>query len=84
MCTVLGYCSSKVSEETCRDLLSVASSRGPDMTRTLRVPGGILGFDRLSIMGLTEAGMQPFTRNGNACVGNGELYGVRPLQEYQT
>ena len=82
MCTVLGYCSSKVSEETCRDLLSVASSRGPDMTRTLRVPGGILGFDRLSIMGLTEAGMQPFTRNGNACVCNGELYGFRPLKEY--
>ena len=63
MCTVLGYCSSKVSEETCQDLLSVASSRGPDMTRTLRVPGGILGFDRLSIMGLSEAGMQPFIRN---------------------
>ena len=82
MCTVLGYCSSKVSEETCQDLLSVASSRGPDMTRTLRVPGGILGFDRLSIMGLSEAGMQPFIRNGNACVCNGELYGFRPLKDY--
>ena len=82
MCTVLGYCSSKVSEDTCRELLAIASSRGPDMTRVLRVGNGMLGFDRLSIMGLTDAGMQPFIRNGNACVCNGELYGFRPLKEY--
>ena len=82
MCTVLGYCSSIVSEDVCRKLLDIAASRGPDMTRTLRVPGGILGFDRLSIMGLSEAGMQPFIKNGNACVCNGELYGFRPLKEY--
>lgn len=82
MCTVLGYCSSQVSEQTCRELLDIAVSRGPDMSRTLSVPGGVLGFGRLSIMGLNEAGMQPFVRNGNAVVCNGELYGFRPLKEY--
>ena len=82
MCTVLGYCRSDISEETCLSMLETAASRGPDMTRTLRVEDGVLGFDRLSIMGLTEAGMQPFTRSGNACVCNGELYGFRPLKDY--
>ena len=52
--------------------------RGPDQSRVLKVEGkGFIGFQRLAIMGLTEAGMQPFRRNGNAVVCNGELYGFR-------
>ena len=52
-------------------------SRGPDSARTLEVGDGLMGFERLSIMGLTEEGMQPFLLNGNAVVCNGELYGFR-------
>ena len=38
---------------------------------------GLLGFNRLAIMGLTEEGMQPFTHGEDAVVCNGELYGFR-------
>lgn len=82
MCTVLGYCGTSGSEEVCHAILEKALSRGPDCTRVLPVGGGFLGFDRLSIMGLTDEGMQPFVRNGNAVVCNGELYGFRTLKEY--
>ena len=30
------------------------------MQRIIDIPGGVLGFERLSIMGLHEEGMQPF------------------------
>ena len=82
MCTVLGYCGKSGSPETCRGMLEIAGSRGPDQTGLLQIGNGTLGFDRLAIMGLTEHGMQPFLLNNNACVCNGEIYGFRPLKEY--
>ena len=82
MCTVLGYCGDSASKETCRLILEKAISRGPDMTRILPAGAGYLGFNRLSIMGLTESGMQPFSYKKNLLVCNGELYGFRPLKEY--
>ena len=42
---------------------------------------GLLGFQRLSIMGLTEAGMQPFELDGNYVVCNGEIYGFEKLRK---
>ena len=51
------------------------------MQRIINIPGGILGFERLAIMGLHEEGMQPFCLNDNYLVCNGELYGFRPLKE---
>ena len=38
----------------------------------------------LAIMGLTEAGMQPFELDGDMVVCNGELYGFRPLKRQLT
>lgn len=55
-------------------------SRGPDMDRMEEFDGGVMGFQRLSIMGLTESGMQPFNLNGNKLVCNGEIYGFRPIK----
>ncbi len=57
------------------------ASRGPDSTRMVDVPCGTLGFHRLAIMGLSEAGMQPFEMDGSYVVCNGELYGFRPIRE---
>ena len=50
-------------------------SRGPDDSRVTQAGDGLLAFHRLSIMGLTPEGMQPFTLNGCKAVCNGELYG---------
>ena len=41
---------------------------------------GIMGFHRLSIMGLTPEGMQPFMKNGCSVVCNGELYGFEKMK----
>ncbi len=56
--------------------------RGPDMSRIVLGPeDSIWGFHRLSIMGTNEKGMQPFMRNNNMLVCNGEIYGFRLLKQ---
>lgn len=53
------------------------SYRGPDMSRVEVLPHGIMGFHRLSIMGVDESGMQPMHMHGNALICNGEIYNFR-------
>ena len=81
MCSIMGVESSKITQEEFVTLLSRTASRGPDMTKVVFTPRGPLGFERLSIMGLTDSGMQPFELNGNFVVCNGELYGFRPIKK---
>ena len=82
MCSILAYCSSHADRQLFEDMLSQTISRGPDQSRIVETENGLLGFNRLSIMGLTEEGMQPFVLNNRICICNGELYGFRPLKEY--
>ena len=81
MCSIMGYCSATVSLETFARGFDKTVSRGPDASRILAVPDGLLGFHRLSIMGLTPEGMQPFQYGGNALVCNGEIYGFTKLRD---
>ena len=81
MCTIIGYKSLKISENTIHKALENTYSRGPDDERIQQVGCGYLGFQRLSIMGLSPEGMQPFVRNNNLVVCNGEIYGFRKLKE---
>ena len=81
MCSIMGYCSDKISIETFKEGFDHTISRGPDDTRIIKTANGILGFHRLAIMGLTPEGMQPFELNGSYVVCNGEIYGFRPLKE---
>ncbi len=55
--------------------------RGPDQSRIECVAGGLVGFDRLAIMGLCEDGMQPFHKGKRVVVCNGELYGFRKMKQ---
>ncbi len=82
MCAILTYARESVRQEYFEEMLAKTASRGPDMTRVQKVEGGWMGFNRLSIMGLNEAGMQPFSLNGNTVVCNGELYGFKDLKKY--
>ena len=77
MCSIMGYCGPKPLPDAFLSGFSETVSRGPDMHRVLDLGAGTLAFHRLSIMGLTETGMQPFTRDGSAVVCNGELYGFQ-------
>ena len=77
MCCVMGFLSDLYSAEEIRPYFDRTKSRGPDDTRIESVGKGLLCFHRLSIMGLHESGMQPFSLGKNKVVCNGELYGWR-------
>lgn len=61
--------------------LEATVSRGPDDQRIVELNGGVMGFQRLSIMGLTPEGMQPFFLDGNYSVCNGEIYGFKKQRQ---
>lgn len=81
MCTIMAYCGGSSGKEAVVKGLEATVSRGPDDQRILEVNGGVLGFQRLSIMGLTPEGMQPFTLGTSSVVCNGEIYGFRKLRD---
>ncbi|MCH4199623.1 MAG: asparagine synthase B [Clostridium tyrobutyricum] len=80
MCTIMCYTGTDMKHEKFASALQRTESRGPDMTEILTLPSGIFGFQRLSIMDLSFSGMQPFTRNVDAAICNGEIYGFRKLK----
>ena len=75
MCSIMGYCSDGASLSLFKEGFDKTISRGPDDSRIVDTGRGLLGFHRLSIMGLDERGMQPFCLRGKAAVCNGEIYG---------
>ena len=81
MCSIMGYLGDTLTKEDLKPFFDRTVSRGPDMQRFVTCEGAVLGFERLSIMGLTEEGMQPFEHGGNYIVCNGEIYGFRRLKE---
>ena len=81
MCSIIGYCGKPMDMDAFQAAFAKTISRGPDDSRVLEVGQGLLGFHRLSIMGLHPEGMQPFTLNGSAVVCNGEIYGFEKFRE---
>ena len=57
MCSILGYCGASARKEDAAVALAKTISRGPDDSRLIDTGKGFLGFNRLSIMGLTPEGM---------------------------
>ena len=80
MCSIMGYCSKDIYYAKFKEAFNRTFSRGPDRTKILDVEEGFLGFHRLSIMGLHPEGMQPFEKNGNYLVCNGEIYGFEKFR----
>ena len=81
MCTIFGYFKDDIKQETISKALQKTVTRGPDDQRVSKLNNGWLGFQRLSIMGLSPEGMQPFHRNNIQVVCNGEIYGFRPIKD---
>ena len=81
MCSIMGYCGKHAGMEKFKEGFKETVSRGPDDSRIVDTGDGILGFHRLAIMGLTAAGMQPFSLGKNYVVCNGELYGFEKERE---
>ncbi len=80
MCSIMSYCGFGADREAFREGFDRTRSRGPDDTRIIDTGSGLMGFHRLSIMGLTPAGMQPFELDGSYVVCNGEIYGFGKLK----
>ena len=81
MCSIIGYCGKPADMTAFQAGFAKTISRGPDDSRVIDVGQGILGFHRLSIMGLHPEGMQPFGLNGSWVVCNGEIYGFEKLKQ---
>ncbi len=81
MCSIMGYCGSNAALDTFRKGFDRTLSRGPDDSRIVDTGNGLLGFHRLAIMGLTPAGMQPFSLGESYLVCNGEIYGFEKIRE---
>ncbi len=81
MCSIITYCSKTADPVKIQESLDRTASRGPDDSKVIDTGCGLMGFRRLSIMGLTPSGMQPFELDGSFVVCNGEIYGFEALRE---
>ena len=81
MCTIMCLTKRGIEKNEVETFLARTNSRGPDMTRIEETGEGYFCFQRLSIMGLHEEGMQPFHLNGSSVICNGEVYGFRKIRD---
>lgn len=80
MCSIMGYCDCCDTYSDFKSGFDKTVSRGPDDSKIIDTGKGLLGFHRLSIMGLTPDGMQPFELDGSYVVCNGEIYGYEKIK----
>ncbi len=76
MCAIIGYLSLNNYDELIKGFDKL-TSRGPDKCEFKSFSNARIGFKRLSIMGVDDSGMQPFTYKNYSIVCNGEIYGFR-------
>lgn len=81
MCSIIGFTGEDIPYSEFKKGFDRTISRGPDETKIIGAGRGIMGFHRLSIMGLSEEGMQPFSLKGDYLVCNGEIYGFRKVKK---
>ncbi len=81
MCSIFGYCGPVPDRDAFLQGFDRTASRGPDDSRIIDTGKGLLAFHRLSIMGLTPEGMQPFRLGECLAVCNGELYGFKEQRD---
>ena len=80
MCSIMVCCGYPADWDVFLEGFQQTLSRGPDESRIIDTGSGLMAFHRLSIMGLTPSGMQPFELNGSWVVCNGELYGFHSMR----
>ena len=81
MCSIIGVTGKSIPYQELCAHFKETESRGPDMWAIEPTPTGWVGFQRLSIMDLTDSGMQPFQLGADLVACNGEIYGWRALRD---
>ena len=64
----------EIQEESLLKAFATIEHRGPDQHKLMKESWGSFGFHRLSIMDVSEHGMQPFDTESLRLVCNGEIY----------
>ena len=64
-----------------RPWVNQLEARGPEGTCIKDIDKVILGFTRLAINGLTDAGMQPYQKGNLSWICNGEIYNSKELEK---
>ena len=79
MCGILARLGSKQTPIT--SFLNRLNARGPEQMRIEEICDTVtMGFTRLAINGLSESGMQPFTKGPLTWICNGEIYNFKQLE----
>ena len=82
MCGILAVFGSKLpSKENIEKCIEALNARGPEYSTYRQFGNAILGFTRLAINGLTEAGNQPLSMDAVSVVCNGEIYNYKDLAQ---
>ena len=82
MCTIFAYKGHVIGQDEIHEIMERTRRRGPDSERILVPEENLfLAFQRLSIMGIDERGMQPFEYKGLYSITNGEIYGFRDIRK---
>jgi asparagine synthase (glutamine-hydrolysing) len=81
MCGIWALLGKYVAETKIDHCVKQLEPRGPEFTavKYLDSKHVVLGFTRLAINGLTDAGNQPFEHEGNFLICNGEIYNYKEL-----
>jgi len=81
MCGIIVSSGGLVGLEKLEEGHRVTSKRGPDTSNVVTVNNNVFMFNRLSIMGLSINGMQPFSYKGNTLVANAEIYNYKQIKD---
>jgi len=79
MCGIWCVLGNPIEAGTAKHLLTKLAARGPEGSRIVQGSNFQLGFTRLAINGLNEAGMQPMRSDDLTWVCNGEIYNWKDL-----
>jgi asparagine synthase (glutamine-hydrolysing) len=82
MCGIFAVFGNKLpTKEDIEKCMATLKNRGPEFSTYKQFGNVIMGFTRLAINGLTEAGHQPITVDNISVVCNGEIYNYKELAE---
>ena len=82
MCGIWVRAGVSVEQDYPQQFIKRLEARGPEGTAIVNVTRTLMfGFTRLAINGLTNNGMQPFSKNGLTWICNGEIYNHKEIEE---